>query len=114
DLRTVRGESLLSDTNLFLPDMAPARQISGERMPLAEDNAQLIAMAKKLRQMYQYAAAGFIKSVNPDENLAYLSKVFSRLYRLTAGTARQPLWRIAQALAEALEMDAIESSVSIK
>jgi chemosensory pili system protein ChpA (sensor histidine kinase/response regulator) len=64
--------------------------------------------------MYQFAAAGFIRSVNTDENLAYLQKVFQRLHKLTQGTARQPLWDICLALSEALEMDAIESSVSIK
>ncbi|MDO3387584.1 Hpt domain-containing protein [Gilvimarinus sp. SDUM040013] len=114
DLRTVRGESLLSDTNLFMPDLSSAKNVSGERIELLKDDAQFKATVQKLRQMYQYAAAGFIKSVNADENLAYLQKVFQRLYRLTSGTARQSLWKIAIALAEALEMDAVESSVSIK
>lgn len=114
DLRTVRGESLLSDTNLFMPDLSPAKKITGEPLDLIKDDARFKATVIKLRQMYQYAAAGFIKSVNTEENLAYLQKVFQRLYRLTSGTARQSLWQIALALAEALEMDAVESSVSIK
>src|SRR5690606_26829787 len=41
-------------------------------------------------------------------------KVFLRLYKLTQGTARQPLWDICLALAEALQMDALEISVSVK
>src|SRR5690606_38177034 len=114
DLRAVRGENLLTDTKLFVPNLAPAKRITGTRLPATYDNTQFQAMALKLRQMYQYAAAGFIRGVNPEENLAYLQKVFLRLYKLTQGTARQPLWDICLALAEALQMDALEISVSIK
>src|SRR5690606_33709550 len=110
----VRGENLLTDTKLFVPNLAPAKRITGTRLPATYDNTQFQAMALKLRQMYQYAAAGFIRGVNPEENLAYLQKVFARLYKLTQGTARQPLWDICLALAEALQMDALEISVSIK
>jgi chemosensory pili system protein ChpA (sensor histidine kinase/response regulator) len=114
DLRAVRGENLLTDTKLFVPNLAPAKRITGTRLPATYDNTQFQAMALKLRQMYQYAAAGFIRGVNPEENLAYLQKVFARLNKLTQGTARQPLWDISLALAEALQMDALEISVSIK
>jgi len=114
DLRAVRGETLLTDTKLFVPNLAPAKRITGTRLPATENNTQFQAMVLKLRQMYQYAAAGFIRGVNQEENLAYLQKVFARLYKLTQGTARQPLWDICLALAEALQMDALEISVSIK
>jgi chemosensory pili system protein ChpA (sensor histidine kinase/response regulator) len=114
DLRAVRGESLLTDTKLFVPNLAPAKKVTGARSPAAQDNVQLQAMALKLRQMYQYAAAGYIRNVNSDENLAYLQKAFTRLQKLTQGTARYALWDICLALAEALEIDAIEMSVAIK
>lgn len=114
DLRAVRGESLLTETKLFSPYLAPAREVSGERLPLLRNDAQFKDTVRKLRQMYQYSAAGFIRGVNPDENLAYLKKVFERLLKLSRGTPRQSLWHICLALVEALEMDAIESSVSIK
>ena len=114
DLRAVRGESLLTDTKLFVPNLAPAKKVSGIRSAAAHDNVQFQSMALKLRQMYQYAAAGYIRSVNSDENLAYLQKVFNRLHKLTQGTARHALWDICLALAEALEIDALEMSVAIK
>ncbi len=114
DLRAVRGESLLTDTKLFVPNLAPAKKVTGARSPAAQDNVQFQAMALKLRQMYQYAAAGYIRNVNSDENLAYLQKVFNRLQKLTQGTARHALWDICLALAEALEIDALEISVAIK
>ncbi len=114
DLRAVRGESLLTDTKLFMPNLAPAKKVSGARLPVTQDNVQFQAMALKLRQMYQYAASGFIRGVNTDENLAYLQKVFLRLQKLTHGTARFALWDICLALHEALEMDALEISVAVK
>jgi chemosensory pili system protein ChpA (sensor histidine kinase/response regulator) len=114
DLRAVRGESLLTDTKLFMPNLAPAKKVSGARLPVTQDNVQFQAMALKLRQMYQYAASGFIRGVNTDENLAYLQKVFSRMQKLTHGTARFALWDICLALHEALEMDALEISVAVK
>ena len=114
DLRAVRGESLLTDTKLFVPNLTPAKKVSGARLPVTNDNVQFQAMVLKLRQMYQYAASGFIRNVNPDENLAYLQKAFSRLQKLTHGTARFALWDISLALVEAIEIDAIEISVAVK
>jgi chemosensory pili system protein ChpA (sensor histidine kinase/response regulator) len=114
DLRAVRGESLLTDTKLFVPNLTPAKKVSGARLPVTSDNVQFQAMVLKLRQMYQYAASGFIRGVNPEENLAYLQKAFSRLQKLTHGTARFALWDICLALVEAIEIDAIEMSVAVK
>ncbi|QEI10829.1 Hpt domain-containing protein [Cellvibrio japonicus] len=114
DLRAVRGESLLTDTKLFVPNLAPARKVSGARLPVTNDNVQFQAMVLKLRQMYQYAASGFIRDINPEENLAYLHKAFARLQKLTHGTARFALWDICLALVEALEIDALEISVAVK
>jgi chemosensory pili system protein ChpA (sensor histidine kinase/response regulator) len=114
DLRAVRGESLLTDTKLFVPNLTPAKKVSGARLPVTNDNVQFQAMVLKLRQMYQYAASGFIRGVNPEENLGYLQKAFSRLQKLTHGTARFALWDICLALVEAIEIDAIEMSVAVK
>jgi chemosensory pili system protein ChpA (sensor histidine kinase/response regulator) len=114
DLRAVRGESLLTDTKLFVPNLAPAKKISGARLPVTNDNVQFQAMALKLRQMYQYAASGFIRGVNPEENLAYLEKAVVRLQKLCHGTARFALWDICVALVEAIQLDALEISVAVK
>jgi chemosensory pili system protein ChpA (sensor histidine kinase/response regulator) len=114
DLRAVRGENLLTDTKLFMPNLTLAKKVVGTRLPVTQDNVQFQAMVLKLRQMYQYAASGFIHDVNPEENLSYLQKAFSRLQKLTHGTARFALWDISLALVEALEIDAIEISVAVK
>lgn len=114
DLRAVRGESLLTQTKLFTPNLSPAQRVVGDMLPMAQNNIQFLAAVKKLRQMYQFAAASAIRGVNREESLEYLHKVFARLYKLTQGTARRPLWEIALALVEGLQLDVIESSVSVK
>ncbi|MGQ9424933.1 Hpt domain-containing protein [Gilvimarinus sp. F26214L] len=114
DLRAVRGEALLTETKLFAPDMGPAHRVEDESAAGSIDPQQFLVIVHKLRQMYQYAAAGVIRDVKRDENIAYLYKIFARLRKLTKGTARQPLWDISLALLEGLEQDAIESSATVK
>lgn len=114
DLRAARGSSLLSESQFFNPDISAAKTITGKKNPAQENAAQFKAVVAKLRQMYQYAAAGVIKGVKVDENLQYLQKVFTRLDTLTSGTARQPLWDIALALVEGIGSEDIQVSVSLK
>jgi chemosensory pili system protein ChpA (sensor histidine kinase/response regulator) len=114
DLRAVRGESLLTETKLFTPNLAPAHHIADRNAAGAIDPRQFLVAVRKLRQMYQYAAAGVIREIKREENIAYLYKIFARLRKLTKGTARQPLWDISLALLEGLEHDVIESSATVK
>jgi chemosensory pili system protein ChpA (sensor histidine kinase/response regulator) len=114
DLRAVRNASLLTESRFFSPNLSAAHEISGQPIPATQNPEQFKAVVTKLRQMYQYAAAGVIRSVNTDENIAYLNKVFSRLHQLTQGTARQPLWDVALALVEGLANDGIDVNVSVK
>ncbi len=114
DLRAARGSSLLSESQFFSPDISAAKKVQGEKNPAQSNAAQYKAVLEKLRQMYQYAAAGVIKGVKVDDNLKYLEKVFSRLHTLTSGTARQPLWDIALAVVEGLDSEQIQISVSLK
>lgn len=114
DLRAVRGESLLTETKLFTPNLAPAHHIADHNAGKNIDPNQFLVIVGKLRQMYQYAAAGVIRDVKREENIAYLYKIFARLRKLTKGTARQPLWDISLAIVEGLEHEAIESSATVK
>ncbi len=113
DLRTVRGEAMLTETKLFSPNLAPAHTVE-KTGAVAIDETQFGVILHKLLKMYQYAAAGVIRNVDVQENANYLNKVFTRLRKLTQGTARQPLWDISLALLEGLTNEGIESSVSIK
>ena len=114
DLRAVRKQSYLSETNLFAPDLSFAARVSGSRHPVTADIQKLKPLLGKLREMYQFAAAAVLRGVKVEENLGYLNKVCSRLESLTAGTPCHPVWNLAAALAEGLERDDIELSVAVR
>ncbi|WP_188149481.1 Hpt domain-containing protein [Teredinibacter waterburyi] len=114
DLRAVRNQSYLSETNLFSPDLSPISGISGNRHPITGDPAKLKQVLKKLREMYQFAAASVLRGIKIEENLSYLDKVFSRLEALTQGTPSHPLWEVSAALVEGLLRDDIELSVAVR
>ena len=114
DLRAVRGAQFLSESALFSPDLTYAHSMHGNRHQILEDEQQFIAMLKKLREMYQYAAASVMHKTNVEENLRYLSKVSQRLEKILQGTFRVALWEIVSAFLSAIDESVIAESVSIK
>jgi chemosensory pili system protein ChpA (sensor histidine kinase/response regulator) len=114
DLRAVRKQSYLSETNLFNPDLASLGQVRGERHPILQDKTKLREVFKKLREMYQYATASVLRGVKIDENLSYLDKVLVRMEGISRGTSSHPLWHAAAALLEALVRDDVELSIAVR
>ena len=114
DLRAVRNQCYLSETNLFAPNLQSVKEIFGSRHPITADKAKLQQVLKKLREMYQFAAASVLREIKVDENLNYLGKVFSRMEALTLGTASYPLWEVSAALIEGLLRGDIELSVAVR
>ena len=114
DLRAVRKQSYLSETNLFNPDLSSLNQVRGERHPILQDKAKLREVFKKLREMYQYATASVLRGVKIDENLSYLDKVLVRMEGISRGTSAHPLWHAAAALLEALVRDDVELSIAVR
>ncbi len=114
DLRAVRKQSYLSETNLFSPDLSGLSQITGEKHPVLQDKAKLLQVLKKLREMYQFAAASVLRGIKVEENLNYIEKVFSRLELLSKATPSYPLWEAADALVDGLKRDDIELTVGVK
>ncbi|MFT7129676.1 MAG: chemosensory pili system protein ChpA (sensor histidine kinase/response regulator), partial [Gammaproteobacteria bacterium] len=113
DLRSVRGESLLSETALFVPDMSGQSTVN-ENQGLAVTGVELEEVAHKLRQMFQIALLGLIRNRELKKNVNYLAKVCARLTKLTNGCLSQPLWKICIAVLEGLLNGSIDTSVSIK
>ena len=112
DLRAVRGESLLSETVLFAPEIAlPAES---DQTAVLMQGAELAEVAHKLRQMYQIALLGLIRGRDVRKNLNYLAKVCARLVKLSSGQPSQSLWRVCIAVLEGLLNGSIETSVSVK
>jgi chemosensory pili system protein ChpA (sensor histidine kinase/response regulator) len=113
DLRAVRGDSLLSETVLFSPDMSAAAA-RGATQELALKGSELIEVAHKLRQMFQISLLGVIRGRDVRKNLNYLAKVCARLSRMTAGRPSQALWRASIAILEGLLNGSIDTSVAVK
>jgi len=114
DLRAVRKEHYLSESNLFAPNLSSLKTVQGKRHPILDDPKKLAPLLKKLREMYQFAAASVLRGLKVDENLDYLEKVFTRLETLSRGTSIHPLWSVASALIEGIKLDEIELSVGVR
>ncbi len=114
DIRAVRKQTYLSETNLFNPDLSSLSEVQGSRHEILSDATKLKQVVKKLREMYQYAAASVLRGLKIDENLQYIDKVFSRLEGITRGTRAHTLWSVSAALGEALSRDDIELSVAVR
>ncbi|WP_457969084.1 Hpt domain-containing protein [Pseudomonas sp. R4-84] len=113
DLRSARGESLLSETSLFspqLPDVAPLRDDALKRL----EPADLPGTLRKLRQTLQVALVGLLREQDDATHLGYLAKVFHRLETLCAGAPLNALWQVASALVEGMREGRIANSPALR
>ncbi|AWY41700.1 response regulator [Pseudomonas putida] len=113
DLRSARGESLLSETSLFSPQLPDLPPLDAEALALLEP-ADLPNVLRKLRQMLQMGLVGLLREQDDDTNLGYLAKVFSRLESLCANAPLSPLWQVASALVEGMRGGAIANSPALR
>ncbi|HEY9119897.1 MAG TPA: Hpt domain-containing protein, partial [Marinobacter sp.] len=103
DLRAARGESLLSDTSLFKPDLAPSKVAAASSVSQRLQDPKVLGHIRKLRQMYQFALAGVVREADLDAHFDYMQKVIQRLIRLCQKTPRGQLWKAAGAFVETLQ-----------
>lgn len=113
DLRAARGESLLSETSLFKPDLTDATG-RGQIPSALLNDPRFASLAKKIRQMFQIALLGVLRNDRMGENLGYMAKVFTKLEQVTGDAPRAPLWSISNALVEGLSENAIVLGTSVK
>ncbi|MBK5377265.1 Hpt domain-containing protein [Pseudomonas sp. TH43] len=113
DLRSARGESLLSETSLFSPQLPELPPLSAEALALLEP-AELPNVLRKLRQMLQMALVGLLREQDDQTHLGYLAKVFTRLEALSGEAPLSPLWHVASALVEGMREGAIANSPALR
>ncbi len=113
DLRSARGESLLSETSLFQPTIDVSQPLTSLQKVKFED-PQFIALIRKLRQMYQVALLGVLKGKDIPQNLDYLQKVNNRLAQTLHETPVGALWSVAAAVMEGLQHKSIALNSAIK
>ncbi|WP_248739943.1 Hpt domain-containing protein [Pseudomonas sp. MWU12-2029] len=113
DLRSARGESLLSETSLFSPQLPELPPLSQDALALLEP-ADLPNVLRKLRQMLQMALVGLLREQDDQTHLGYLSKVFTRLEALSGDSPLSPLWQVASALVEGMREGRIANSPALR
>jgi len=114
DLRSARGEKLLSETSLFSPDMT-VRQPALSADSLAQlRTADLPVLLRKLRQMLQMALIGVIRNQDLGTNLGYMARVFARLEVLCKDAPLGPLWQIASGIVEGLSNGSVLNGSSVR
>ena len=113
DLRAARGESLMSETSLFKPDIeSSARQ--GQVPPKVAKDESFPALMRKIRQMYQLALLGVLRDQKVSESLGYMAKVLSKMEQVSGEASMSQLWSVANALVEGVSSGAIETGASVK
>ena len=113
DLRSARGESLLSETSLFSPQLPDLPPLDEKALALLEP-ADLPNMLRKWRQMLQMALVGLLREQDGETNLGYLTKVFARLEGLCGNAPLSPLWQVASALVEGMRDGSIANSPALR
>ena len=113
DLRSARGESLLSETSLFSPQLPEFPPLNAEALALLEP-AELANVLRKLRQMLQMALVGLLREQDDQTHLGYLAKVFTRLEALSGDSSLSPLWQVASALVEGMREGVIANSPALR
>ncbi|ROM73987.1 hybrid sensor histidine kinase/response regulator [Pseudomonas brassicacearum] len=113
DLRSARGESLLSETSLFSPELPDIAPLSDEALKRLKP-ADLPGTLRKLRQTLQVALVGLLREQDDTTHLGYLAKVFLRLEGLCAGAPLNALWQVASALVEGMRDGRIANSPALR
>ena len=113
DLRSARGESLLSETSLFAPQLLAVPELDADTLAV-RDTPQLPGLLRKLRQTLQTALVGLLREQDLQKQLGYMTKVFARLELLCKDAPLGPLWRIASALVETMASGNFANSPALR
>ncbi|MGE7963271.1 Hpt domain-containing protein [Pseudomonas sp. NPDC089918] len=113
DLRSARGESLLSETSLFSPQLPELLPLGPEALALLEPS-DLPNVLRKLRQMLQMSLVGLLREQDDETHFGYLAKVFARLEALCDNAPLSPLWQVASALVEGMHNGSIANSPALR
>ncbi|WP_416311011.1 Hpt domain-containing protein [Pseudomonas sp. W03] len=114
DLRTARGEKLLSETSLFAPDLSRGAAALPVDALARLRTAEFTTLLRKLRQMLQVALVGVIRNQDLPTNLGYMARVFARLESLCKDAPLGRLWVIASAIVEGLANGSIANGTSMR
>src|SRR5471032_1201802 len=113
DLRSARGESLLSETSLFSPQLLSIAPLPDEALAqrmLPDFHEQL----RQWHQLLQQALAGLLREDHGPSNLEDMARVYARLEALCQGAPLLPLWQVTSALVEGMLTGVIANSPALR
>lgn len=114
DLRACRGQTLLSESALFAPNLDAALPISAVGAVQALAPAELHAQSSELRTAYLAALLKWFRDDTATEPLEHLLNIFDRLRAICTMTESRRLWWVAGGVIEGVQSHSIESSVTLK
>ncbi|MCG6968254.1 MAG: Hpt domain-containing protein [Gammaproteobacteria bacterium] len=112
DLRSVRGDHLLSDNAFFAPNLSV--EPPTEPVKEAKSTPDIKQYAKKLRTVYQASLVGIYRDNNTKGNLKKIGAVCRELMNLGGNENGKRLWWVATGLVEALLDGGLEMSNAVK
>jgi len=113
DLRSVRGESLLSETSLFSPQLLVIPPLPDDILTQRTPD-DFPGLLRQWRQMLQQALAGLLREDHGPSNLDDMARVFARLEALCQGAPLLALWQVTSALVEGMLTGVIANSPALR
>jgi chemosensory pili system protein ChpA (sensor histidine kinase/response regulator) len=114
DLRSVRGNPLLSEGTLLLLNLTSDQQPNPVPAAPGEPALGVAHWARKLRPRYQLGLLGWIRGERVEQNLEILARAAEKLEQVATTQPVFQLWWVVGSVLEALREDGLESSSSIK
>ena len=99
ELRSVRGESLLSETALFSPYIEHNPTLS-QALRTQMSAPEFSLWLRKTRQTLQVATLQLLKGEEPETAIHYLNRLFAKLNKTLGGTPQGLVWLPALAFTE--------------
>ncbi|HEV7165947.1 MAG TPA: Hpt domain-containing protein [Gammaproteobacteria bacterium] len=114
DLRTVRGQPLLSESALFAYNLAGRSTTSMAAQVPAPKAVDVKGLAAKVRPKFQSALLGWYKGDDAPKHLAVLADSAEKLEQAATTPTVFELWWIVGGIIEGLREGGIEADVSLK
>ena len=113
DLRTVRGQPLLSESALFAYNLA-GRSASVMGHSAVARSVDIRNLAGKLRPKFQMALLGWYKGDQTEQHLSAMAEAAEKLEQAATTPAVFELWWIVGGVIEGLREGGIQADVSLK
>ncbi len=112
DLRTARGQTLLSDNVLFSPEIDMPLPLQPQA-PNDGDAVAVSALARTLRHSYQTGLLAWLCNKNGKDGLKKIAAVLAELEQTATTSAALRLWWITGGVVEALHDETLTASVTV-